>query len=281
MKEKKAATGLCSRRSMLVGSAALLTGGIVSGIQPEQAMKRLTGFFLALLLMCSAAPAEAAEPCRSRNLDFGRKAAGWVHRPMSKLKKDTVYTLIQADGRTVLRGAADGSASFFVCRFHSAMEVPASISWRWKTDALVPGADNRDKKLEDAPLRVIVGFDGDHATLPEVEKKRFKRARSLSGLNLPYALLMYIWSDHVPVNTVIPSAHTGQVKMIVVASGAEGLGQWQTVKRSLADDYRLAFGADPGPVLGVAVMTDTDNTGTRAVGEYADILIKCSGSGAD
>lgn len=34
MKEKKEeATGLCSRRSLLAGSAALLTGGLVSGIQ--------------------------------------------------------------------------------------------------------------------------------------------------------------------------------------------------------------------------------------------------------
>jgi hypothetical protein len=244
-------------------------------------MKRRTGFFLTLLMIGSAALAEAAEPCRTRSLDFGQKAADWVHRPLSKLKKDTVYTLTQADGREVLRGTADGSASFFVSRFQSAMEVPASIRWRWKTDALVTGADNRDKKLEDAPLRMIVAFDGDQSTLPEVEKKRFKRARSLSGRDLPYALLMYIWSDHVPVNTVIPSAHTSQVKMLVVASGSEGLGQWQTVKRSLADDYRLAFGAEPGPVLGVAVMTDTDNTGTRAVGEYADILMECSGTGAN
>ena len=251
-----------------------LNGNIYS----EYAMKRLTGIFLTLLLICSAALAAAAEPCRTRSLDFGQKAAGWTHRPLSMLKKDTVYTLTQADGRTVLRGAADGSASFFVSRFKSAMEVPASISWRWKTDALVSGADNRDKKREDAPLRVIVGFDGDHATLPEVEKKRFKRAKSLSGRDLPYALLMYIWSDHVPVNTVIPSAHTSQVKMLVAASGTGGLGQWQTVKRNLADDYRLAFGAAPGPVLGVAVMTDTDNTGTRATGEYADILMECSGN---
>jgi hypothetical protein len=33
VKEKKEETGLCSRRSLLAGSAALLTGGIVSGIQ--------------------------------------------------------------------------------------------------------------------------------------------------------------------------------------------------------------------------------------------------------
>lgn len=244
-------------------------------------MKRLAGFFLALLLLSSTSPAWAAEPCRSRNLDFSRKAAVWVHVPLSKLKKDTVYTLNQANGRTVLRGAAQSSASLFVARFQATMEVPRVISWKWRTQALVPGADNREKTREDAPLRVMVAFDGDHTSLPEVEKKRFKRARSLSGRDLPYALLMYIWSDHVPVDTVIPSTHTSQVKMLVAASGVEGLGQWQTVKRKLAEDYQRAFGIEPGPVIGVAVMTDTDNTRTKAVGEYTDILLECAETGRD
>lgn len=178
----------------------------------------------------------------------------------------------------MLRGVADSSASLYVALIKPATGVPASMTWRWKTDALVPDADNRDKKREDAPLRVLVAFDGDKTTLPEEEQKRFQRAKSLSGREGPYATLMYIWSDHVPVNTVIPSAHTSQVKMLVVASGAKGLGHWQSVRRNLAADYRKAFGAAPGRVLGVAVMTDTDNTGSKAVGEYADIRFDCSGS---
>jgi len=44
---------------------------------------------------------------------------------------------------------------------------------------------------------------------------------------------------------------------------------------TLADDYRKAYGAEPGPVLAVVVMTDTDNTGTKAVGSYAHIRIDC------
>jgi len=63
----------------------------------------------------------------------------------------------------------------------------------------------------------------------------------------------------------------------VVASGKGGLGTWQSVRRDVAADYRRAYGADPGPVLGVAVMTDTDNTGEKAVGEYADIRFECAG----
>lgn len=240
-------------------------------------MKRLTIFCLALCWMSSAIPlAVAAAPCQNRSLDFGVKSVGWEHVPLSKFKKDTEYALVHPDQPMVLRGTAVSSASLFVHKFQSTMEVPETISWRWKTDALVAGADNRDKEREDAPLRVMIAFDGDQTRLPEVEKKRFRRAKALSGRNLPYALLMYIWSDQVPVGTVIPSAHSGQVKMLVAASGSEGLGRWQKVKRNLADDYRQAFAADPGPVIGVAVMTDTDNTRTTAAGEYTDIVLECS-----
>jgi hypothetical protein len=240
------------------------------------------GIALACMMLCSsvaaAATGSAAVKCKPRNFGFDQSKAGWAHQPLSKLKRDTVYTLVQEDGRAVLRGAADGSASAYVARLKPAAAVPAILSWRWKTDALVPGADNRDKNREDAPLRVMIAFDGDRSALPQAEQKRFRRARNLSGREPPYAMLMYIWSDQVPVESIIPSAHTSQVKMLVVASGTDGLGQWQPVRRNVAEDYRRAYGAEPGPVLGVAVMTDTDNTGKKAVGEYADIRFECAGN---
>jgi len=221
----------------------------------------------------AAAP---AKPCEPRALPFEKEAGLWKHAPFSALKRDTVYTLLQEGGRTVLRGAAEGAASLYTANIAPPLASPAGLSWRWKTDALVPGADNRDKAREDAPLRVIVGFDGDRASLPAAEQKRFKRAERLSGKAPPYAVLMYIWSDHVPIGTVIPSAHTSQIRMLVVASGKGGLGQWQAVRRNLAEDYRHAYGGEAGPLLGVAVMTDTDNTGTKAIGYYADIKLECA-----
>ena len=224
-----------------------------------------------------AAPATVAPPCEPRDLGFDRGDAGWKDQPISKLKRDTSYTVAKEDGRTVLRAAADRSASLFVAYFKPPAGVPASLSWSWKTDALVPGADNRDSKREDAPLRVVVAFDGDKALLPAQERRRYEAARKLAGADLPYAVLMYIWSDHVPVDTVIASAHTSQVKMIAVASGGDGLGNWQAVRRDVAADYRRAFGAEPGALLGVGVMTDTDNTGTKATGLYAGIRLECAG----
>jgi hypothetical protein len=176
----------------------------------------------------------------------------------------------------VLRAEANRSASLYVALLKPALRTPATLAWEWKTDALVPGADNRDRKREDAPLRMLVAFDGDIDALPAEEKKRFQRAKTLTGRTPPYAVLMYIWTDHVPVGTVIPSAHTSQVKMLAVASGPGGLGTWQALSRDLAEDYRKAFGAEPGPVSGVAAMTDTDNTGEHAVGSYAGVRIACA-----
>ncbi len=226
----------------------------------------------------AAAPPPPGAPCAVRDLGFDRKDSGWAHQPMSKLKRDTVYGVVKdGDRSAVLRATADRSASLYVAPLKPATRPPLTLSWEWKTDALVAGADNRDKDREDAPLRVLVAFDGDVATLPDAEQKRFSRAKSLAGRQPPYAVLMYIWTDQVPVGTVIPSAHTSQVKMLAVASGTNGLGQWQAVQRNLADDYRRAYGAEPGPVLGIGVMTDTDNTGTKAVGEYARIRIGCGG----
>jgi hypothetical protein len=39
-------------------------------------------------------------------------------------------------------------------------------------------------------------------------------------------------------------------------------------------DYRAAFGEDPPPINGVAIMTDTDNTGESATAYYGDIVFK-------
>jgi hypothetical protein len=231
-------------------------------------------YCIALAFLAMSTGATAA--CEPRDLGFGRTEAGWAHVPLSKLKRDTVYTVAQADGRSVLRAAADGSASAYAAYLKPHADASAVLSWRWKTDALVPGADNRDKSREDAPLRVMVAFDGDPKTLSDAEQRRGRRAKQLSGKDLPYALLMYIWSDKVAVETVIPSAHTTRVKMLVVASGANGLGAWQSVRRDLAADYRRVYGAEPGAVVGVGVMTDTDNTGTKAAGEYADLRFDCT-----
>jgi hypothetical protein len=203
-------------------------------------------------------------------------AGGWAHVPLSKLKRDTRYGVVSEEGRTVVRAVADRSASMWVHLGRVQLAAAPMLEWRWRVPALIAGAANEDPKREDAPVRLIVGFDGDKSQLPQQEQRRMSRAKSLSGRDMPYATLMYIWDNRNPVDTVVPSAHTSRVKMLVVESGPAGVGAWRSYRRDLARDYERAFGEKPKDVLGFALMTDTDNTGEKAEGVYGALRLACA-----
>jgi len=59
-----------------------------------------------------------------------------------------------------------------------------------------------------------------------------------------------------------------------VESGRVLINQWVNEERNVYEDYRKAFGEEPPMVSGVAIMTDTDNTGESAIAYYGDIVFK-------
>ncbi|MCX7218070.1 MAG: DUF3047 domain-containing protein [Burkholderiales bacterium] len=240
---------------------------------------KISPFFLTALLSTIGSCASAAETrpaCQTLQLAFAQHPDEWAHLPLSKFKNDTQYKIVREAGQQVLRAEADDSASLYALKLKTPSAAFNTLQWRWKTDVLIPGADNRDQKREDSPLRVMLSFDGDLASLPESEQFRIKMSKVIAGVELPFATLMYIWSEQYPLESIIASAHTSQLKMLVVASGKHGLGAWQNMQRDIAEDYRRAFGSAPGRLIGVSVMTDTDNTGKKAVGWYADLSLSCA-----
>ncbi len=62
--------------------------------------------------------------------------------------------------------------------------------------------------------------------------------------------------------------------MIVVESGSAKLNTWVAETRNVYEDYKRAFGEEPPMISGVAIMTDTDNTGESAEAFYGDIVFK-------
>jgi hypothetical protein len=53
-------------------------------------------------------------------------------------------------------------------------------------------------------------------------------------------------------------------------------GRWITEERNLVADYRQTFGRNPPKIIGIGIMTDTDNTGEETTGYYGDILLRPS-----
>jgi len=196
---------------------------------------------------------------------------GWHFYRIAPYKKNTVYRLENYQGRTVLAANSKTSASGLAVKLRPRSAQNLWLQWEWKAVGAMPQADNADSQRDDAPLRLLVAFDGNKSKLSLKEKLTFEMANLISGQEMPYATVMYIWSGKNAANTVLNNAHTSRVKMIVVDSGWDNLGEWRKHERDLAADYKLAYGETPGNVIGIALLTDTDNTKSEVRALYGDI----------
>jgi hypothetical protein len=120
---------------------------------------------------------------------------------------------------------------------------------------------------------VLLAFGGDHTRLPARTQMMFELARALTGETPPYATLAYVWDAKASVGSVVTHPRSDRVRKLVVESGSGALRQWRYYRRNVANDFRLAFGEVPGPLLAMAVMTDGDNTGSTLHTRYRDIRL--------
>ena len=188
-------------------------------------------------------------------------------------KRSTRYVPVQFDGQWVLHAQADRSASVHRRALRVAPEELGSLSFSWKVDLLVPGADVRNSDVEDAPVRLLLAFDGDPGRLSARTRMMFDLMHTLTGEAPPFATLMYVWDGPTPVDTLVVNRRGDRVRKIVLESGPAHLGQWRSYTRDIAVDFRRAFGEEPGALIGIAVMTDTDNTQTSAEAWYGEIKL--------
>ncbi|MBI4206330.1 MAG: DUF3047 domain-containing protein [Betaproteobacteria bacterium] len=237
----------------------------------------IAGIALALLAGCASISESPDTVALPRVSSFSASAPdadlprGWRTWVLSRFKKPTQYQLVDHDGRTVIRASARSSASGLVHALRLSPHEYPFLQWRWKVTELIAAADNTKKHADDSPVRVVVSFDGHLDQLPLDDRIFFDNIRLVTGQQLPYATLVYIWENRAPKDTVIPNLHTTRIKMIVAESGRKKVGVWQEVVRNVREDFRRAFGEDPGTITAVGIMTDTDNTGENVHAYYGDI----------
>jgi hypothetical protein len=127
---------------------------------------------------------------------------------------------------------------------------------------------------EDAPARLVFFFDGDKSKLSLIDRAGMNLAKHLSGQELPYATLMYIWSTTAAPGSVIANPHTGRVQMIVVSGQPGDAGKWQILRRNIVQDYEKVFHETPGQITAYGLLTDTDNTGSTTRAWYGDVQFR-------
>jgi hypothetical protein len=243
-------------------------------------MRAFLSVLAAFIAGCASVPPEDVvwhdiQPF-SRNAAGASIPYGWQPLLISRAKKPTSYALV-ADpltGEVVLRALAEQSASGLRQRLQIEPAERPLIAWRWRVVELITAADNQDRYSEDAPVRLLLFFDGDKRALPPKEQSVLDLAQLLAGHDVPYATLVYVWENRFERETVLANSFTEQLKMIVVGTGRERIGTWKAFERNYVDDYRRAFGSPPGRLIGIGLMTDTDNTGEAVEAFYGDIMLR-------
>lgn len=197
-------------------------------------------------------------------------SVNWKPLTFKRISKHTIYSVVDDNGSNVIKAQADQSASGLVREINIDLREYPIMEWRWKIANLITKGDPRHKDGDDYPARIYLTFAQDQNKLSFADKI----AHKFSGQYIPHSGLNYIWDNKTSVGSIVHNAYTDRLRMITIESGGEKLNQWQNVTRNVLEDYRKAFGHEPPLIVGIAIMTDADNTEESATAWYGDIRFK-------
>lgn len=183
--------------------------------------------------------------------EIGKFPSGWVSKDQQNMTK--VYS-VQAEGEKKFLHADANNLSIAISyeKKWNMGDYPI-LRWSWRA-VIFPNASNEQiKSGNDSVLGLYVVLSG----LPSVKA------------------IKYIWSDTLPVGSTFNSPYSSGTKMIVIRSGRELACTWVVEERNVLSDYERVFGKEAKRQVaqGIAILTDSDNTNSRAVGDYAEISI--------
>jgi hypothetical protein len=203
-----------------------------------------------------AALEHAGDPCGAASSERARLALGDPAPPGWK------YLWHLGDAEIFRAGADEGGAAALDCEVTGDVGIlqrdaafplrpGTEFAWRWRVDAL-PGVLREDSAPSHDYLSLAVEFQ--------------------NGLDITY-----YWSKELPVGTAYwcPLANWKHREFhVVVRSGPDGLGAWQTERRDLHGDALRYFGKHPGDVVRVWLIAVSVFQRQRGKCAYAGIELK-------
>ncbi len=195
---------------------------------------------------------------------------GWEMLTFPKVSRHTHYRLVRDGDTTVIEARSRNAAAGLIRRLDIDPRRYPVLRWRWKITRLLPGSDLRRRDGDDYPARVYITFAYAPEHLSWGRRLRYRAARLLYG-DVPAAAINYVWARKAARGLIVDNAYTDFTKMIVVESGPSRMGRWITEERNVYEDFRRAFGYEAPRITGVALMTDSDDSGGEGLSYYGDM----------
>ncbi len=228
----------------------------------------MRSLWLGLLLITPLAQAENLLTPWSAGPPAGEWSTPWKLADIPKLKP-SARTLVELDGKPVLRIQADAAAGGLLHPLNLQGDQAWQLSWQWRTERKLEQARFATREGDDYAARVYVLLDYPLESLSFATRQKLRLARTFFDPDLPAATLSYVWDNRAAPGTQARSAYTETVEMIVLRGPEAALGRWQSESRDLRADAIAAFGSAPRKILGMVFAADSDNTGESAESYFA------------
>lgn len=162
---------------------------------------------------------------------------------------------------------SDGTVSLLWASLPETMWKKRQAKWEWAVERSVPATDLTQKGGDDRNLSLYFLF------LPQeaAQEARNKGVRALLD-NPDVRVLMYVWGGEHTRGQVLPSPYLGSRGRSVILRDA-GTGSAQE-SVDLAQDHRRAFGEAPENLVGIAVSSDSDDTGIGVFARISQLQIE-------
>ena len=160
---------------------------------------------------------------------------------------NSVYKVTTEDQNLFLRADDKGNSVQLFRKKGWRLHDNPIFTWRWRVTEF-PKGSNEKGGLNDSAAGVYVVFPN-RWFVPESIK--------------------YVWSDVLPVGTVIQ--RHDHFPMLVIRSGRADIGKWITEERNVYDDYKKLFdGRTPSDPVAFGMLTDANDTKSEAIADYDD-----------
>ena len=200
----------------------------------------------------------------------------WKIDRLSEKFPPTRYAVRRWDGVVGIEAQAKKSMALFGRSVTVDLKKTPILCWQWRVDAPVASADMSTKAGDDYAARVYLTFSLPRDELSFGTRAKLALARSIYGDQVPDAALNYVWDNKHPVGTLQDNAYTDRTRMLVLRTGAGQAGAWVQERRDVGKDLQRAFPGSKGQLTGLAIATDTDNTGEEAHAGFADFRFVAS-----
>lgn len=175
-------------------------------------------------------------------------------------KGSTQYTYTVEGADRFVRVTSNDAASGLYFEHKVPVDPSLYLTWRWRARRFPVKKDPNvlsAKQQDDFAARIYVIFDAANIFRSDV--------------------IEYVWDDHIAAETIQESPYSDRVHLYVIRSGVPNAetGGWRVEERNLREDFIKIFGRAPvKPVAAIAIMCDSDNTGTSAEADFTDIAFQ-------